>query len=167
MPPKSDLNATTPSPQPTLKFSLESGARLPTRAHPDDIGLDLTLKTVERVGPRLFMADSGVRVAPPTGYYVEIVPRSSLMWRGVIMPNSFGVIDPGYRGTLRVPLLFVGDPGESIEETLKATQDELTGQRLVQLVLRKIHPCQVLEVPNLGDEGTDRGEGGFGSTGSA
>jgi dUTP pyrophosphatase len=131
------------------------------------VGLDLTLKTVERVGPRLFMADSGVRVAPPIGYYIEIVPRSSLMWRGVIMPNSFGVIDPGYRGTLRIPLLFVGDPGEAIEETLKSIQDDLTGQRLVQLVLRKQYPCEVVEVPNLSDEETDRGERGFGSSGSS
>ena len=164
---KSNLKALTPSPRPTLKFSLENGARPPTRAHPDDVGLDLTLKTIERVGPRLFMADSGVRVSPPAGYYIEIIPRSSLMWRGVIMPNSFGVIDPGYRGTLRVPLLFVGDPGESIEETLKATQDELTGQRLVQLVLRKNYPCDLIEVPTLSDEETDRGEAGFGSTGSS
>ena len=149
-----------------LHVSLDEGARPPTRAHSSDAGLDVWVLRVERRGPRLFFCDTGVTLAPPEGYYVEVIPRSSIVWRGFIQPNSVGVIDPGYRGPLLIPLLYVG---EGDEERARAEAEGLVGQRVAQLVVRALTPCDVEvvareELPTPADL---RVGGGFGSTGAS
>ena len=144
-----------------LRYSLEEGAQAPRRAHPGDAGLDLSVLRVTRKGPRLFFCDTGVRIAPPEGYYSELIPRSSIVWRGFIMPNSVGVIDAGYRGTLLVPLLYHGEGDDTAAEAAAAA---LVGERVAQLVLRRLERCTLEECSSeqLGESA--RGEGRFGST---
>ena len=150
----------------TLRVALEEGARPPERAHSTDAGLDVWVISVERRGPRLFFYNTGVTLAPPDGYYVEVVPRSSIVWRGFILPNSVGVIDPGYRGPLLIPLLYVGDGGEG-EAAREA--EALVGQRVAQLLLRPLLLCAVEQVAReaLPAPADLRAGGGFGSTGRA
>ena len=73
------------------------------------------------------------------------------------MANSVGIIDPDYRGRIFVPFRYLGS--ESGEEACK----NLLNQRIAQMIIRKLEPCEIEIVDNL-DE-TVRGEGGFGSTG--
>jgi len=144
-----------------LSIHLAEGARMPQRGHPSDVGLDLWVISCERRDEKLYLYDTGVTVVPPDGYYVELLPRSSIAWRGFILPNSVGVIDPSYRGSLKLPLRYVGEG-----DAERAAQD-LIGERVAQLVLRELIPCELKlcsldELPAPRDA---RGEGGFGSTG--
>lgn len=92
--------------------------------------------------------DTGIKVKPPPGYYCEILPRSSMSKLGVMLLNSVGVIDPTYRGTLKVCL---------------AGCVPKTPFKLCQLVLRRVEPnFEVKKVDSVGQ--TVRGAGGFGST---
>ena len=132
---------------------------LPSRAHPDDAGLDLTAMAVEPMRPGVFAFDTGVSVAPETGYYCEVVPRSSIVKSDFVQANSIGVIDPSYRGRIRVVLRYLGRDAD--EGAAQAAA--LVGTRIAQLLVRRLEPVRVTAVERL-DE-TRRGEGGFGSSG--
>jgi dUTP pyrophosphatase len=129
----------------------------PTRAHASDVGLDLTALRVEAKTERRFVFDTGVSVQPPEGFYVEVVPRSSIAKTDFIMANSVGIIDPDYRGKILVALRYLGEG-----DGARAAQ-ELVGTRIAQLLLRRLEPCEVEVVQGL--EETARGAGGFGSSG--
>lgn len=141
----------------SLRFArLDPRARLPTRAHPGDAGLDLCALQAVTLAP-------GARVSVPTGLAVQIpdgqaglvLPRSGLAARhGVTIVNAPGLIDSGYRGELRV-LLLNTDP-----QTPFAVQ---AGDRIAQLVLVVIELPEPIEVGSLTDSA--RGVGGFGSSG--
>ena len=156
--PEANDHKPTSSAQCTLKVCLDEETPTPYRAHPNDVGLDLTVRSFEQRGPTLFFYQTGVKIIPPKGYYIELIPRSSIVWRGFIMPNSLGVIDPGYRGPLMIPLLYVGH-----DDPLTAAQT-LIGQRVVQMVLRALHLCDVEVINEDQLTHTQRGEGRFGST---
>ena len=145
----------------TLQVSVADEARLPARAHPSDVGLDVWVTSVERRGTGLYFCETGLTLAPPEGYYVEVIPRSSIVWRGFILPNSVGVIDPSYRGTLKVPLRYLGEGDPEVEA------QALVGERVAQLVLRRLIICEVqaCSLEELPPPQDDRDQGGFGSTG--
>lgn len=144
---------------PTLKVQRHfPDMPLPSRGHPGDAGLDLTAMAVAAVRPGLFSVDTGVSVQPPAGYYCEVVPRSSIVKTDFVQANSVGVIDPDYRGRILVMLRYLG--AGSGEPQAR----ELVGQRVAQLLLRRLDAVQVESVQDL--DATPRGEGGFGSTGS-
>jgi len=97
---------------------------------------------------------TGLIMELPLGVECQVRPRSGLAARfGITIPNSPGTIDPDYRGELRV-LLQNGGP----EPVLLRR-----GERLAQLIFSRFEAPEVLEVDELSE--TDRGEGGFGSTG--
>jgi dUTP pyrophosphatase len=92
-----------------------------------------------------------------------LFPRSSLSKQGITMTNSVGVIDSDYRGEIMASLMFNGVPGNCNEIDIPA------GERIVQLVVVPI-VIPLLEVNSWSDEewnDTQRGTGGFGSTGKA
>src|ERR1700689_231565 len=135
---------------------LDARATLPARAHPEDAGLDLHALDAATLAP-------GERASIPTGIAVEIepghaglvLPRSGLAARhGISVVNAPGLIDPGYRGELRV-LLLNNDPDKRFE--LRA------GDRIAQLVLIAVAVDEPVEVSELSE--TPRGAGGFGSSG--
>ena len=139
-------------------------AIIPERAGPNEIGFDLTLiRKVKEIDDYTIMYDTDIVIKPPDGFYVEIVPRSSIVKSGWFMANSIGVIDPTYRDTLKVVL-----------KRMDKTQKEVElPSRLCQLILRpvyrivkvdektKVKSDEIIVVDNL-DE-TER-KGGFGST---
>jgi dUTP pyrophosphatase len=133
----------------------DSNAIIPTRANESDIGLDLVaIKKHKVLSSGTVLFDTGITISPPNGYYIEIVPRSSISKSGWILANSIGTIDPSYRGNLYIALA----PLE------KDTPEPELPFCLCQMVLRKAEYSEVIEVDDLDD--TERGEGGFGSTGA-
>ncbi|WP_380168033.1 dUTP diphosphatase [Jannaschia sp. R86511] len=135
-----------------------AGAAMPARARPGDAGLDLA--TTEQVtlapGARATVG-TGVAVALPAGTAAFVLPRSGLAARhGVTVLNAPGTVDAGYRGEIRVTLLNT-DPDTPV--TLQV------GDRVAQLVVMPLPSVRLVEVDRL--PGSDRGEGGFGSTGTS
>ena len=138
-----------------LKIVLrDEKAVMPTSAHVSDIGLDLTCIDIKKkLDNGVIIYDTGLSVKPPDGYYLEIIPRSSISKTGWFLANSIGVIDPDYTGTLGIPLAPISITSKPIELPFCK----------FQLVVRKAFYFPVQVVDQLDD--TERGEGGFGSTG--
>lgn len=97
--------------------------------------------------------DTGVAVQPPPGMYFELVGRSSIAKTGYMLANNIGIIDAEYTGTIMVALAKIRPDAEEIALPC----------RLVQLIPRRVHHLEPLEVEEL--IATSRGQGGFGSSG--
>lgn len=134
---------------------LHGAARLPSRAHPDDAGADLHAAEPLVIPPgERRDVGTGVALAIPSGFAGFVQPRSGLAFRhGIMVTNSPGLIDPGYRGELRVSLYNAGAEPLAIA----------VGDRIAQLVIQRVETPAFRVVDDL-DE-TARGHGGFGSTG--
>lgn len=134
-----------------LKIMMEDKAKIPVRGHEDDAGLDLRspeTKWVHPGGHEIF--DTGIHVAIPRGYFGLIASKSGLMLKGI---TTRGVIDSSYRGSIGVVLYNHGSEGYLVKE----------GDKIAQMIIMPIELPEI-EYVDLLDE-TDRGEGGFGSTG--
>lgn len=144
---------------PTLQVEftrLVAEARGPARAHADDAGFDLFACEGVRLGPGdRASVGTGFAVAIPPGHGGLVLPRSGLAaHHGIALVNSPGLIDPGYRGEVRVLMLntdrhhaFAIRPGD----------------RVAQLVVVRLAAATFVEATELGE--TVRGAAGFGSTG--
>ena len=136
-----------------------AGLPLPAPASTGSAGLDLRAAITDEIelspGHRV-LVPTGFAVALPAGHEGQVRPRSGLAARhGVTVVNAPGTVDSDYRGEILVALVHLGD------EPLVLRR----GDRIAQLVVAPVAAVAVEEVANL-DE-TDRGAGGFGSTGSA
>ena len=131
----------------------------PAKAHPSDAAFDLTAMAVETLRPGVYAFDTGISIQCEPGYYAEVAPRSSIVKTDFMLANSIGVIDPDYRGRIRVVLRYLGDDADRGE----AQANRMLSDRIAQLLVRKVEPARMERVENLED--TRRGEGGFGSTG--
>lgn len=141
----------------TLRFTrLSPAARAPTRAHDTDAALDLYAAEPAELPPGgRASVGTGLAVALDAGQAGLVLPRSGLAARhGVTLANAPGLVDPGYRGEVRV-LLLNADPVEPYRVAV--------GDRIAQLLLVRFDAPSVEEVDSL--EGTARGGGGFGSSG--
>lgn len=135
---------------------LDPDLALPRYAKPGDAGadivsrIDITLAPGERA-----LVPTGIAIALPDGYVALVHPRSGLAIKfGVTMVNSPGTVDAAYRGELQI-ILINHDPHKAV--TFKR------GDRIAQLVIQKVEQAEFIEVSHL--PGSDRGSGGFGSTG--
>jgi len=140
-----------------LRFKLVGvAARLPARAHEGDAGLDLFAAEAATIAPGHRVAvGTGVAVEIPGGHAGLVLPRSGLAARhGIALVNAPGLIDPGYRGEVRV-LLLNTDHDSTFEVT--------PGDRIAQLLLVPFVEAEAAEADDL--EATARGDGGFGSSG--
>lgn len=135
---------------------LDNDVELPRYAYPGDAGLDLRSNAdlvIEPFERRLI--PTGLAIAIPEGYAGFVQPRSGLALRqGLSFPNTPGLIDSHYRGELKVVAINL-DPHDPIR--IKR------GDRIAQLVIQEVPVVNLVEVKEL-DE-TDRGSGGFGSSG--
>lgn len=135
---------------------LDNDVELPRYAYPGDAGLDLRSNAdlvIEPFERRLI--PTGLAIAIPEGYAGFVQPRSGLALRqGLSFPNTPGLIDSHYRGELKVVAINL-DPHNPIR--IKR------GDRIAQLVIQEVPVVNLVEVKEL-DE-TDRGSGGFGSSG--
>jgi dUTP pyrophosphatase len=140
-----------------LRYSLLSEAsRPPSRAHPGDAGFDLHAAETALLGPgERASVGTGVAVAIPDGYAGLVLPRSGLAMRhGIALVNAPGLIDPGYRGEVRV-LLLNTDREQPFEVS--------PGDRIAQLTLVRFEAPELEPADEL--DATARGDGGFGSSG--
>lgn len=135
---------------------IDGGVELPSYAYAGDAGLDLrssedvVLKPFERR-----LVSTGLAVAIPEGYAGYVQPRSGLALReGLSMANTPGLIDSHYRGELKVCAINF-DPVKDIHIE--------RGERIAQLVILQVPFVKLVEKGELDD--TDRGAGGFGSSG--
>lgn len=131
---------------------LDDGAVMPKRAHEDDAGFDLYSPKMDVVPKRgSAVIDTGVHVAIPKGYAGLLVSKSGLNIRHGLI--SDGLIDAGYTGSIRVKLYNLSDISYIVER----------GDKISQLVFIPIVEPALVEVTDLAP--TERGDGGFGSTG--
>ena len=140
-----------------LEYTLLSETALPpARAHRDDAGMDLHADEAAHLDPGERTAvGTGVAVAIPDGHAGFVLPRSGLAAdHGIALVNAPGLIDSGYRGELRVLLLNT--------DRTRAFR-VMPGDRIAQLVVVKVETPELAAVGGLPQ--TERGVGGFGSTG--
>ena len=131
------------------------GLPLPSQATPGAAGYDIASAEEGRLAPlerRLFR--TGFAIAVPEGFECQIRPRSGLALRhGITLPNTLATIDSDYRGELMVMLVNLGAD----------TFDITRGMRIAQMVIARVERVTFRAVEAL--PGTERGAGGFGSTG--
>lgn len=128
----------------------------PRVAKPGDAGADLVTAVSVTLAPgERALVPTGLSVALPSGFMALVLPRSGLAAKhGVTLVNSPGLIDAGYRGEISVVLL-------NTDRESAVTLD--TGDRIAQLVVLPVTAWHSVSVSSL--PGSDRGDGGFGSTG--
>ncbi|GAA4642858.1 dUTP diphosphatase [Pontixanthobacter gangjinensis] len=131
------------------------GLDLPTYATAGAAGMDVLSAEDVSLEPGMRHAvATGLAMAIPAGYEIQVRPRSGLAYKfGVTVPNTPGTIDSDYRGELKILMINHGTEAFAIKR----------GERVAQLVLGPVTQAAWHEVGEL-DE-TDRGAGGFGSTG--
>ena len=135
-----------------LRIVLDEGAKMPVRAHPQDAGMDLFTREDLLIPARGgAVCDTGVRVEIPAGYVGFIKSKSGLNVKRNVVAE--GVIDAGYTGPIVVKLYNHGDADQLIRAGEKLTQ-----LVILPIALPELELCESLEE-------TERGEGGFGSTG--
>lgn len=136
---------------------LSEGARLPERGSDEAAGYDLFADAAREIliePHETVMVHTGVAVAIPSGYFGGVYARSGLSAKEGLRPaNCTGVIDSDYRGEIMVALHNDGTQVRNIKP----------GQKVAQLIIQKYEPAEFVVCEELSD--TDRGSGGFGSTG--
>ncbi|MGI8930966.1 MAG: dUTP diphosphatase [Sphingomicrobium sp.] len=131
------------------------GLPLPSYATPGAAGMDVVAAEDLDLGPgQRHAVETGFKVAIPDGYEIQVRPRSGLAFKhGITVPNTPGTIDSDYRGELKILLINHGAEPFPIRR----------GERIAQLVPAAVTRAVFEEVEELCE--TDRGAGGFGSTG--
>ena len=135
---------------------LSDNAKAPFRKHSDDAGFDLTATSVKyHEADGKYEYGVGLAFDIPKGYWGDLRPRSSIHKTGMVLSNSCGVLDRNYRGEVKSFFYKVGKHVKPYE----------VGDRIIQLIIANADPEEVefVEVDDL--EETNRGMGGFGSTG--
>ena len=134
-----------------MRISLDKHGMMPVQAHNRDAGFDLK-SPVACVIPEggMVMIDTGVHVELPDNTCGKIWPRSSMFKKGALCE---GTIDEAYRGAIKVCLWNIGSTPIEIDK----------GDRIAQLVICPVNYVEMVVVDSLTE--TDRGDGGFGSTG--
>ena len=142
-------------PVPVKRLEHFAGLELPAYATPGAAGMDVLAAEDVTLAPGARHAvATGLAMAIPPGFEIQVRPRSGLALKhGVTVPNTPGTIDSDYRGELKVIMINHGAEPFAIRR----------GDRIAQLVLAPVTRASWLKVDEL-DE-TQRGEGGFGSTG--
>lgn len=140
-----------------VKIKLENGCEnfCPKKAHPDDAGYDLYSRIDAVLEPLSGMAiPVGFAIELPTGYEAQIRPRSGLAAKHhITVTNSPGTVDANFRGEVKAILYNLGKEPFIIQR----------GDRIAQMVICKLPEIELVEATELSE--TDRGSGGFGSSG--
>ena len=134
---------------------LDPSIELPAYAREGDAGLDLRAAHDATLEPgKRELVGTGLAVAIPPGYAGLVLPRSGLaLSQGVTVLNAPGLVDAGYRGELKVLLVNHGEKPVTVRR----------GDRIAQLVVQSVERAEPIEVGEL--PASERGAGGFGSTG--
>ncbi len=136
-------------------YKADNDAIAPYKHRSSDIGFDLSIiKEHKRISDSTTLYDTGIKLRPDFGYYMQVVPRSSLGKSGYMFTNSIGIIDPSYKGTILISLTKIDPEAPAIEFPFRCVQLIITPTIHAEMVQRPIEEL---------DE-SSRGEGGFGST---
>lgn len=134
---------------------LNTQATIPSHAHDDDACFDLTTTSCDSAGSRSRIYGTGLSMDIPKGYLVEVYIRSSLAFKGdFILTNGVGIIDAGYIGEVKCKLTYIGDGKPDWP---------WVGDRIAQARLVRKIKTEIEETYDIKD--TERGDGGFGSSG--
>jgi len=158
---------------PVLKIiKVDEKAVIPNKNNYSDAGLDLTIiKESKRLNSYTMLYDTGIKLEIPNGYYVEIVPRSSISKSGYMLANNIGIIDQGYTGNLFVALRKINNDCEDLELPYKCCQIIMKKQIYPRVIVYdNSNNSNDSNDSNNKENSTDiqetsRNEGGFGSTG--
>lgn len=138
-----------------IKFKkLSPSAVVPTKAHASDAGFDMTCTRFEVTNGELFTYHTDIAVEIPEGHVGLLFPRSSIYKQDLVLTNSVGCVDSGYRGEIMFKF--------------KATKLDVNdfyevGDRVGQLIIIPYPEVEFVESDELSD--SDRGIGGYGSSG--
>jgi dUTP pyrophosphatase len=141
----------------TIKYIAKSGATIPSYQTSGAAGADICAfidePAVLHPGERKLVS-TGIRVEIPEGYEIQVRPRSGLALKyGLTVLNAPGTIDSDYRGEIGIVLINHGSEAVTVS----------SGDRIAQLVVAPVAHCRFVEAPDLSE--TERGAGGYGSTG--
>lgn len=128
-------------------------ATIPKYAHSTDAGMDLVAVSMNETD-KYIEYDTGIAIEIPKGYVGLVFPRSSVSKLDLVQANSVGVIDSSYRNSIKVRFKKLKDNGVCVY---------VPGERIAQLIILPYPMIGFNEVEKLSD--SDRGLGGFGSTG--
>ena len=148
-----------------VKIKVLEGGKMPTKGTEGAAAYDCYAKETVEVGYNPVLIGLGFALELPEGYHAEIVPRSSIgLKTNLRQPNCVGIIDSDYRGEVKAmyelkPMLGVNRDAfyPSMGYVI------LKGDRIAQMIIKKNEDVELVEVDELSD--TERGVGGFGSTG--
>ena len=141
---------------PVVKFErIIEQAYIPVKAHENDSGYDIrTPKGLHLKPNEVQLVNTGIRIALPKGYECQVRSRSGLPVKyGILFALGVGTIDEGYRGEIKIGLINFTEKRVNLPK----------GSKIAQLVFSKVDKIR-LEEGNVSTD-TERGEGGFGSTG--
>lgn len=143
-----------------VKFAkLNPDAEIPQYAKPGDAGLDLVVTSVEKINDPVkgdyYEYKFGLACELPAGYVGLLFPRSSISRTDLALSNAVGVLDSGYRGEI----------GARFKRTTASPRVFRVGERAIQMVVLKLPEVNVMEVEFSELSTSERGSGGFGSSG--
>ena len=140
-----------------VKINMLAGCEdlIPEKAHEDDAAFDLRSRADMVLPPgKSILVPTGVFMELPAGYEAQVRPRSGLALKhNIMLTNSPGTVDAGYRGEVGSILFNAGSEPFEVHR----------GDRISQMVIAALPRVEMVEADRLSD--TDRGAGGFGSTG--
>jgi dUTP pyrophosphatase len=142
---------------------LNEFAELPAYSKPGDAGMDLTCTEVYLDSSGCYVYKTGLAIEIPDGFFGLLVPRSSVAKKSLILTNHAGILDSGYRGEI----MFKYKPNYQYflqSDELKNEQIYLKGERVGQLIILPYPTIEWEVVDELSN--SDRGTGGYGSTGA-
>lgn len=140
-------------------FSTHPNAVFPYKTRESDVGYDLTLIALhKKLSDTVSLYDTGIKLKVSHGYYVEVVPRSSIIKSGYMMANSIGVIDRSYEGNIYIALTKIDTDAADISLPYRGFQMIFRKQIHGHMEDMKDHEFVM---------SSSRGQGGFGSTGSS
>jgi deoxyuridine 5'-triphosphate nucleotidohydrolase len=165
---------------PTIKvFKVDERAVVPSKSRYSDTGYDLTIiSEYKRLTSNTVIYDTGIQLEIPNGYYVEIVPRSSISRSGYMLANNVGIIDQGYRGNLYIALTKINDETPDLTDLTEWRLPWKCCQMIVKkhiysrlvitdVVAERAKRAECAENDEFLIEKSSRGTGAFGSTGGA
>ena len=146
---------------------LNSLAQIPSYAKAGDAGMDVVATEIIKDTPDQITYGMGIALEIPEGFVGLVFPRSSIRKTGLQLSNSVGVIDSGYRGEIQATFnkVFGGDRFYDETKLTEITSNDFykVGDRIAQIMIIPHPTIEFEEANELSD--TERGEGGFGSTG--
>lgn len=137
-------------------YKTDPRAFVPTKAHESDAGYDLTIiEFSKQLTNKTALYSTGIKLKIDHGYYVEVVPRSSISKSGYMLANSIGIIDNSYNGIIYVALTKIDESAPDLQLPFKCCQ----------LIVRKQINVTMIEASE-DTHVSKRGSGGYGSTGN-